>query len=361
MLVELGVVEQRYRAVLEVLDGVPVTAVARRYGVSRQTVHAWLVRYGSTGGLANLADRSPRPASCPHQMAPVVEARVVALRVEHPSWGPTRIRYQLEREDVDPVPGRLSVYRALVRHGLVDPAKRKRKRSEYRRWERSRAMQLWQMDVMGGVRLADGSEVKVVTGIDDCSRFVVCAQVVARATASPVCAALLATLRRHGVPEQILTDNGKVFTGRFGPRGSTAEVMFDRICAENGIRHLLTAPRSPTTTGKVERLHKTMRAEFFTGVDRHFATIAELQQELDDWVGQVQHRTAAPVAGHVCACRAVPVGLCGPGAGRRRRAGCVGAAAACRPATAGDQPLGRPSWADSVGRVCLPGRGDACR
>jgi hypothetical protein len=40
VLVELGVVEQRYRAVLEVLDeGVPVTVVARRYGVARQTVH----------------------------------------------------------------------------------------------------------------------------------------------------------------------------------------------------------------------------------------------------------------------------------------------------------------------------------
>ena len=68
-------------------------------------------------------------------------------------------------------------------------------------------------------------------------------------------------MRRHGVPEQILTDNGKVFTGRFGPAG-TGEVLFDRICAENGIRHMLTAPRSPTTTGKVERWHKTMRAEF---------------------------------------------------------------------------------------------------
>ena len=350
MLVELGVVEQRYRAVLEVLDGVPVTAVARRYGVSRQTVHAWLVRYGSTGGLANLADRSPRPASCPHQMARVVEARVVALRVEHPSWGPTRIRYQLEREDVDPVPGRSSVYRALVRHGLVDPAKRKRKRSEYRRWERSRAMQLWQMDVMGGVRLADGSEVKVVTGIDDCSRFVVCAQVVARATASPVCAALLATLRRHGVPEQILTDNGKVFTGRFGPRGSTAEVMFDRICAENGIRHLLTAPRSPTTTGKVERLHKTMRAEFFTGVDRHFATIAELQQELDDWVGQ--YNTERPHQS---------LGMCAP-VERFRLASADPVLAAADvpvvsvpPQRAGRRLPGISRWVDQAGRIRLAG------
>jgi hypothetical protein len=153
-------------------------------------------------------------------------------------------------------------------------------------------MELWQMDVVGGVHLSDGAEVKVITGIDDNSRFVVCATVVARATARPVCEALLGALARHGVPEQILTDNGKVFTGRFGPGGSSAEVLFDRVCAENGIRHLLTAPRSPTTTGKVERLHKTMRAEFFTDADRTHATIAELQAALDGWV--MQYNTERP-------------------------------------------------------------------
>ena len=57
--------------------------------------------------------------------------------------------------------------------------------------------------------------------------------------------------------------------------------MFDRICADNGIRHLLTAPYSPMTTGKIERLHKTMRADFFSRVDRMFATFAELQEALD--------------------------------------------------------------------------------
>jgi hypothetical protein len=121
---------------------------------------------------------------------------------------------------------------------------------------------------------------------------VVCATVVARATARPVCEALLGALARHGVPEQVLTDNGKVFTGRFGPGGSSAEVLFDRVCAENGIRHLLTAPRSPTTTGKVERLHKTMRTEFFIDADRRYATIAELQAALDGWV--VRYNTERP-------------------------------------------------------------------
>jgi transposase len=212
VLVELGVAEQRYRAVLEVLDeGASVTDVARRYGVARQTVHGWLRRYVNEGGLAGLVDRSSRPQACPHQMGPAVEARVVGLRRAHPAWGPSRICWQLERDGVEPLPGRSSVYRALVRHGLVAAKKRRRRREDYRRWERGRAMELWQMDVMGRVYLASGAEVKVVTGIDDHSRFVVCAKVVLRATARPVCQALSEALARHGVPGQILTDIQAVF------------------------------------------------------------------------------------------------------------------------------------------------------
>ena len=185
MLVELGLVEQRSQAVLEVLgDGATVVDVARRYGVARQTVHVWLGAYAARG-LGGLADRSSRPLSCPHQMPPVVEARVVALRAEHPGWGSRTILYWLEREGFSPLPGRTSVDRCLVRHGLITPQPRRRKRADYKRWERSRAMELWQLDVVGGVRLADGSQAKIVSGIDDHSRFVVCAQVVARATAVP--------------------------------------------------------------------------------------------------------------------------------------------------------------------------------
>ena len=290
MLVELGVVEQRYRAVLEVLaEGVSVTEVARRHGVVRQTVHEWLRRYGEDG-LGGLADRSPRPVSCPHQMAAVTEARIAGMRREHPGWGPSRIRFELERAGVVPLPGRSAVYRALVRHGLIQVRKRRRRREDYRRWERPRAMDLWQMDVMGRVLLAGGAEVKIVTGIDDHSRFVVCAEAVMRATARPVCRALTQALGRYGIPAQVLTDNGKVFTARFGP--GPGPVMSDRICADNGIKHLLTKPYSPTTTGKIERLHKTMRAEFFRAADGQHATLAALQEALDAWVAD--YNTARP-------------------------------------------------------------------
>jgi transposase-like protein len=50
VLVELGLVEQRYQAVLEVLvEGRTVTEVADRFGVSRQSVHRWLRRYAAQG------------------------------------------------------------------------------------------------------------------------------------------------------------------------------------------------------------------------------------------------------------------------------------------------------------------------
>ena len=146
------------------------------------------------------------------------------------------------------------------------------------------------MDIVGRFYLADGTEVKVVTGVDDHSRFCVCARIVARATARPVCDALTFALRQHGAPNEILTDNGKVFTARFGP--GPGPVLFDRICHHFGITHRLTAPYSPTTTGKVERFHRTYRAEFLVDHDRQHATIEEAQEALDAWV--VKYNTERP-------------------------------------------------------------------
>jgi len=115
VLVELGLVEQRLRAVLEVLEsGSTVSDVARRYGVGRQTVHRWLRRYGEQG-VSGLADQSKHPDTCPHQMPPKVEARILELRRIHPGWGPRTILNGLIRDGIEPVPSRSAIYRALVR------------------------------------------------------------------------------------------------------------------------------------------------------------------------------------------------------------------------------------------------------
>jgi len=279
VLVELSVVEQRYRAVLAVLAGESVTEVAAQVGVSRQTVHTWLARYRDEG-LGGLVDRSHRPEFCPHQSPVEVEAAVCELRREHPRWGPRRLAHELGRSGMVPVPSASTVYRILVRHGLVDAKARRRRREDYKRWERDAPMALWQLDIVGSVFLADGREIKVVTGVDDHSRYCVIAHACVRATGRAVCLAFARALERYGVPEEVLTDNGKQFTARFGRGG---EVLFDRICRDNGIVHRLTQPATPTTTGKVERFHQTLRRDLLADHDP-FEDLDDVQASLDAWV-----------------------------------------------------------------------------
>lgn len=281
----MSVAEQRYLAVLAVIaEGHTVKDVAARWGVSRQTVHSWLSRY-EAGGLEGLADRSHRPVSCPHQMPAVMEAAVLEMRRNHRSWGARRIAYELAGKGMMPAPSESGVYRALLRAGLIEASGRRRRKDSWKRWERGSPMELWQMDLVGGFALADGSTAKALTGVDDHSRFCVSARLMPRERTRPVCDGLADAMRSHGVPDQVLTDNGKVFTGRFNH--PPTEVLFDRICRENGVEHLLTAPRSPTTTGKIERFHRSLRAEFLTG--RVFASIRTAQAELDQWVAHYNH------------------------------------------------------------------------
>jgi transposase InsO family protein len=278
---ELSVAEQRYQAVLAVIaDGLSVSQAAGKAGVSRQTLHSWLARY-EVGGLDGLVDASHRPRSCPHQMPAATEAVVLELRRVHRYWGPRRIRHELARRaSVAVLPSESAIYRAVVRAGLIEPDRRRRRSERFKRWERATAMELWQMDVVGGFALADGSHAKALTGIDDHSRFCVSARLMSAERTRAVCDGLAQALRVHGCPVQLLTDNGRVFTGRFNH--PPVEVLFDRICRENGIEHLLTAPRSPTTTGKIERFHRSLRAEFDTR--RIFSTLRAAQAALDEWV-----------------------------------------------------------------------------
>jgi transposase InsO family protein len=221
-------------------------------------------------------------------MGPAVEARVLELRRVHRWWGARRIAFELARLGVDPAPSESGIYRALLRAGLIDPSRRHRRRESWKRWERGEPMELWQMDVVGGFLLADGTHAKALAGIDDHSRFCVSAALMARERTRPVCDALAAAMAGWGVPQQILTGNAKVFTGRFAH--PPTEVLFDRICRENGVEHLLTAPRSPTTTGKIERFHRTLRAEFDTR--QAFTSLKTAQQALDEWVAY--YNTARP-------------------------------------------------------------------
>jgi transposase InsO family protein len=287
-LVVLSKVEQRLDAVRAVLSGAKVGEVAESAGVSRQTVHAWVVRY-LLEGVVGLADRSHRPRSCPHATPDAMRVRVVELRRQHPRWGAKRIRLELLKKPPEgqTIPATATINRILIGLGLVAPRKRKRPKDSYRRWSRPGPMQLWQFDIVGGVWLVDPAtgevrEAKIVTGVDDHSRYCVSARVVERATGRQVCLAFAQALLRFGVPDEVLSDNGKQFTDRFGKGG---EVLFDKICRKNSITHRLTQPASPTTTGKVERFHLTLRRELLDHCGP-FESLEAAQAAVDGWVAE---------------------------------------------------------------------------
>ncbi len=292
-LVVLSVVEQRLDAVRAVLAGAEVTEVAARVGVHRSTVHRWVARYLAEQ-IGGLADRSHRPLSCPHQAAEAVEVAVAEMRREHPRWGSRRIRLELLRRpgawrsgEID-VPSERTIDRILIRQGLLRQRKAKRSRESFKRFERPGPMQLWGIDIVGGIQLVDIAtgairEAKIVTGIDDHSRFCVMAAVVDRATSRAVCLAFAQALVRHGVPEEVITDNGKQFTDRFSRYGpQRGEVLFDKICRKNGIMHRLTQPGSPNQNGKVERFHGTFRPEITEAGP--FESLEAAQAAVDAWV-----------------------------------------------------------------------------
>src|SRR5713101_4662205 len=123
---EMSVSEQRYKAILAVIgDGRTVTEVANDWGVHRQTLHRWLARYEGDG-LEGLTNRSHRPAHCPHQTPPSVEAMVLEMRRSHPYWGARRIAFELVRKRVERAPSESAVYRCLVRAAVIDPVSLRR-------------------------------------------------------------------------------------------------------------------------------------------------------------------------------------------------------------------------------------------
>jgi transposase InsO family protein len=320
--------EYRYRAVREVLGGSPIGEVAERYGTTRQSLHSWRKRFEAEG-MPGLVDRSRRPRSSPTRVDAEVEALVCRLRREHPRWGARRIAFELGRRGIAAVPGRATVHRVLARNGLVKPQDQRHGR-KYKRWQRDAPMQLWQLDIVGGVPLAGGREAKVVTGIDDCSRFVVISAVVAVQSGRAVTEAFAEAMRRYGVPFEVLTDNGKQFTGRH-IRPQPVEVLFERVCRENGILQRQTKPRSPTTTGKIERFHKSLRAELLDHV-APFESLEAAQAAIDGWVHAYNHQRP-----HQALDMAVPASRFRPNGPARD--------VAVPPPTAQDEQLALP-WAD---------------
>jgi hypothetical protein len=125
------------------------------------------------------------------------------LRRSRPYWGPRRLVFELAKRKVAPVPSESAAYRALVRAAMIDPSVRDRCSRKWKRWERGAPMELWQIDIVGGFPLVDGTSAKALTGVDDHSRMCVCATLMARERTRAVCDGLRAALARYGAPEHL--------------------------------------------------------------------------------------------------------------------------------------------------------------
>src|SRR2546425_4523866 len=184
---EMSVTEQRYKAVLAVIgDGRTVGEVARDWGISRRTMHRWLTRYEGDG-LEGLNNRSHRPAHCPHQTSPAVEAMVLEMRRAHSYWGARRIAFELARKRVEPAPSESAVYRCSVRAAVIDLRTRRRRRETWKRWERGGPTELWQLDWCTASCSLTAAAPKALTGIDDHSRHRVSARLMNSERTQSVC------------------------------------------------------------------------------------------------------------------------------------------------------------------------------
>ncbi len=254
--------------------------VAARYGVHRAWVYKLKARFEAEGDAA-LEPRSRRPNTSPTALAPELVDLITRLRNELAEVGldagPETIGWHLRHHHGHEV-SRATISRTLTRRGLVTPDPRKRPRSSYIRFQAAMPNETWQSDFTH-CRLSTGTDVEVISWLDDCTRYALHVSAHVRITTDIVKATFRKTAAQHGIPASTLTDNGMVYTVRFaggrGGRNTFEQELHDRHVVQKNSR-----PGHPTTCGKVERFQQTLKKWLAAQPDQP-ATIAELQALLD--------------------------------------------------------------------------------
>jgi transposase InsO family protein len=264
-------------AVLKVISQeLSVTDAAAQYGYSRQHLHRLVARY-KAGGLEAVEPRSRRPKSNPRATGDTVREFIVRTRLELTAagWdaGPVTIAWHLEQAGLH-VPSTSTIRRILHAAGLVTPEPRKRPRSSYLRFEAAQPNECWQSDFTHWT-LDGGAGAEIINWLDDHSRYLLACSAHAPVTGKIVVDTFLQASSLHGLPAATLTDNGRVYTARFGG-GRNA---FEYLLAALGITQKNGQPFHPQTQGKVERFHQTQKR--WLARQPPAATVAGLQRQLD--------------------------------------------------------------------------------
>jgi len=240
-----------------------VETICRFFEISK----SWFYRLLNTllnEGLKGLTKRPGRPRGSTIPEAAAHEIKRV--REANPRIGSRRLKWLLQLR-----PHHATVHRLLRSLGLV-------KERPYRRrvWKRFRAEtpnQRWQTDITE--TLLDGRSLYKVTLVDDHSNYRLASRLSWEATGAKISRVLRKAMRKHGVPGELLSDNGAQFRGRKG--GETKDVGL--LCRRYGIKQVFTSPNHPQTIGKAEHAHRDDKMEFFDLVE--FETIEEGQRMLD--------------------------------------------------------------------------------
>jgi len=270
-----------------VVEGRGVREVARAYNVSPGWVSRLVARFREEGEAA-FEPRSRRPKRSPRATPPEVVELIVELRrrlvAAGDDAGAETIRWHLDHSH-GVVVSAATIQRYLHRAGLVAPQPHKRPRSSYVRFAAELPNETWQSDFTH-YRLTDGSDAEILCWLDDHARFALRVSAHRRVSGTTVLNEFRAAVAHHGVPASTLTDNGMVFTTRFSG-GKGGRNAFEAELVRLGVRQKNSRPNHPTTCGKVERFHQTLKR----WLDAHArpATIAQLQALLDNFVAHYNH------------------------------------------------------------------------
>jgi transposase InsO family protein len=271
------------------LEGRSQAEVAGEYRVSKGWVSKLIARYRAEGEAA-FEPRSRRPRSSPNATPADTVAVVLAIRdrlvADGLDAGADTIIWHLAQDHQLRV-SRPTVHRILSRHGRITPQPKKRPRSSYVRFQADLPNEMWQSDFTHW-RLADTSEVEILCWIDDHSRYAISITAHHRVTGAIVVETFTKALEAHGVPASTLTDNGMVFTTRLSG-GKGGRNGYESLLDALHVTQKNSRPNHPTTCGKVERFHQTLKR--WLSAHPPAATIDELQALLDRFIVEYnQHR-----------------------------------------------------------------------
>jgi transposase InsO family protein len=250
-----------------------VSALCRRYGVSRQTGYKWLKR--AVNGEVDFEDRSRRPLSSPKRIPIELESHVLAIRDRYPFYGGRKIRRYLLREGVERAPAASTITAVLRRNGLLAPERRTKR--EWQRFEEDAPNGLWQMDFKGHIPLEKG-RCHPLTVLDDHSRFCICLAACSNEQGRTVRSELTAAFEVYGLPERMLMDNG----APWGSSGQSQHTRFTAWLMRLGVTVVHGRAHHPQTQGKEERFHRTLKLEVLSRRPVWHDN-GEVQAAFDEW------------------------------------------------------------------------------